>query len=172
LEASNPYAAPSSEVRDVMPEGEVPLAGRGARLGAAILDGLMFALVVYLPIILTSGTANLLTASGDPNYAVFLEGGGSSGLVGLLLLSGVTAWLVHRNGQTIGKKLVGIKVVRSDGSRATLGRIFWLRNVPLMVVGFIPFVGQIVSLVDALLIFRASRQCLHDQIAGTIVIDA
>ena len=57
------------------------------------------------------------------------------GVGGLLTLVAVIGWaiytihLVKRNSQTIGKKLVGIKVVRSDGSHASLGRIFWLRNV-------------------------------------------
>ena len=37
--------------------------------------------------------------------------------------------LVQRNAQTIGKKLMGIKVARKDGSRATLARIFLLRKV-------------------------------------------
>lgn len=172
MEASNPYAAPSTEVRDVVPEGHVPLASRGARLGAALLDGLIAVMVVYVPVIVAAGPENVFTPSYDINYAVLVQEGGAVGLAGLLLLAGVTAWLVHRNGQSIGKKLVGIKVVRSDSSRATLGRIFLVRNLPFMVVGFIPYLGMFVSLVDALLVFRASRQCLHDQVAGTIVIDA
>ncbi len=122
--------------------------------------------------LLLVGPDSLLTASSTLDIAKFLMQGGFPGLLSLLALTGITAWLVHRNGQTIGKKLVGIKVVRTDSSRATLGRILWLRNVPFWVVSFIPVVGQVVSLVDALLIFRASRQCLHDQVAGTIVVDA
>ena len=35
----------------------------------------------------------------------------------------------------------------------------------------IPVVGMFIPFVDALLIFRSSNQCLHDQIADTIVID-
>ena len=33
-------------------------------------------------------------------------------------------------------------------------------------------IGNLISLVDILLIFRSSRQCLHDQLADTIVVDA
>ena len=36
----------------------------------------------------------------------------------------------------------------------------------------VPFVGGLVSLVDALLIFRDDRRCLHDEIADTIVVTA
>jgi uncharacterized RDD family membrane protein YckC len=71
-----------------------------------------------------------------------------------------------RNGQSIAKKLLKIKVVRSDGSRASLGRIFWLRNVVNGLLSIIPAYG----IVDVLFIFGESRQCLHDKIADTIVI--
>jgi uncharacterized RDD family membrane protein YckC len=172
MEASNPYAAPATEVRDVVPEGTTPLAGRGARFGAAFLDGLIMAVVIYLPVLLVAGPDMLLAAGSSLDIAKFVMQGGFVELLAFVALAGITAWMVHRSGQTIGKKLVGIKVVRTDSTRATLGRILWLRNVPFWVVSFIPLVGQIVSLVDALLIFRTSRQCLHDQVAGTIVVDA
>ena len=45
--------------------------------------------------------------------------------------------------QTIAKKLIGIKVVRSDGSRATVGRIFWLRNVVNTLITLIPTTSPI-----------------------------
>jgi uncharacterized RDD family membrane protein YckC len=80
----------------------------------------------------------------------------------------LTILFVSRNGQSIGKKLLGIKVVRSDGSKASLGRIFLLRNVVNTLLGIIPLYG----LVDALLIFGEARQCVHDKIADTIVIKA
>ena len=106
-------------------------------------------------------------------YMALLTGPGALfGLAGLLIWGGVTAYLVHKNGQTLGKKILGIKVVRTDGSRASLGRIFWLRNVIMVLLSMIPIAGMILSLVDSLLIFRESRQCLHDQIAGTIVVKA
>jgi uncharacterized RDD family membrane protein YckC len=63
---------------------------------------------------------------------------------------------------------MGIKVVRKDGSKASLGRIFFLRNVVNIILAFIPLYG----LVDALLIFGESRQCIHDKIADTIVVKA
>jgi uncharacterized RDD family membrane protein YckC len=71
---------------------------------------------------------------------------------------------------------VGIKVARKDGSRASLGRIFWLRNVVNTLVGMVllivPFVGGLYSLIDALMIFGEQRRCCHDYIADTIVIRA
>jgi uncharacterized RDD family membrane protein YckC len=93
---------------------------------------------------------------------------------GTLLLIGFIAWIwltilyVARNGQTIAKKIVGIKVVRSDGSKASLGRIFWLRNVVNSLIGIIP----LYTIIDLLFIFGEQRQCLHDKIADTIVVKA
>ena len=79
---------------------------------------------------------------------------------------------MHKNGQTIGKKLLSIKVVRSDGSRASLARIFWLRNIVNAIPGAIPLLGNLYVLADHLFIFGEKRQCLHDKIADTIVVRA
>jgi uncharacterized RDD family membrane protein YckC len=93
-------------------------------------------------------------------------------ILGLIAFAWLNILFVSRNGQSIAKKLMGIKVVRSDGSKASLGRIFWLRNAVNILIGIIPLLGSLYGLVDALLIFGAPRQCVHDKIADTIVVDA
>ena len=60
----------------------------------------------------------------------------------------------------------------SSGERATIGRLLGLRYLVGWVIAMIPFIGVIYSLLDCLLIFRESRQCLHDNIADTIVVKA
>ena len=78
--------------------------------------------------------------------------------------------LLSRDGQTIGKKILRIRIVRIDTEqnagflRAALLR-FILNNI--IVYATNGFYG----LVDALFIFREDRRCLHDLIAGTHVID-
>jgi uncharacterized RDD family membrane protein YckC len=104
--------------------------------------------------------------------SIFTSTGGYLTMAGWVAVVVITIVLVHRNGQTIGKKLVGIKVVRTNGARASLGRIFWLRNVVNGIPQVIPFVGYIYMLVDHLFIFGDKRQCLHDKIADTIVVTA
>jgi uncharacterized RDD family membrane protein YckC len=89
-------------------------------------------------------------------------------VMGFIAWAWITALLVARYGQTMGKRMLEIKVARSDGSQASLGRIFWLRNVVNYLLGVIPFYG----LIDVLFIFGARRQCLHDLIADTIVVRA
>ena len=162
----NPYAAPAAMVADENP-GELALADRGTRLGAVFLDGLFFGFSMA-PLILVMSLLGPETTNLDAKLGLGMG-------VALLVFAGVVignCYYLHRNGQTLAKKLLGIRVVRRDGSRCGLARIFFARYLPVTVLGLIPFIGGIVSLVDALLIFRDDRRCLHDEIADTIVVRA
>jgi uncharacterized RDD family membrane protein YckC len=169
MNTTNPYAPPRGTVRDVADSSaEHELAGRGARLVAAILDGLIMAIMTYVPFIVVAiALGGFASPEGEVN-------GAAVGTGVLLSCIGLIAWIwitirnVVRNGQTIAKKLMGIKVVRRDGSPVSLGRIFWLRNVVNGLLGVIPLYG----LIDILLIFSADRQCIHDKLADTMVVRA
>ena len=166
----NPYAPPKADVGSGSDLDEhAELAGRGERLGAAILDTIIGGVLVGLPLL--AGMDWNAASAGDWESALSGIGVGLAGL-GLLIYIVVTTYLVNKNGQTIAKKIVGIKVVRSDRSRASLGRIFWLRNVVNAIPGAIPYIGNVYSLVDSLFIFNDARQCIHDKIADTIVVKA
>jgi uncharacterized RDD family membrane protein YckC len=166
---ANPYAPPRAEVRDTVDREESELAGRGERFGAFILDGIIGAVLVGAPLFI--GADFNAMAAQDYKNAFSSTGMGLAGLGSLLLLV-ITVYLVYKNGQTIGKKLVGIKVVRSDFSRASFSRIFWLRNVVNAIPGAIPLLGNLYALIDHLFIFGERRQCLHDKIASTVVVKA
>jgi len=126
-----------------------------------ILDSIILASMVYLPVF----AAALSHPDASDSYAIPFD---------LLMLAGIVGWLwltvmfVARNGQSIGKKITGIKVVRSDGSKASLGRIVLLRNALNLLLTMIPFY----LLADVLLIFSDKQQCAHDKLADTIVIKA
>jgi uncharacterized RDD family membrane protein YckC len=174
MNAPNPYAPPSAPVRD-LPSGDsqFELAGRGTRLGAAIIDGLIVGCVVYVPLFIgMQGPMPVTTNTFEVYEAMLSSRGAPIAGLGFLVWAAITWYLVHRNGQTMGKKLLGIRVVRTDGSRASVARIFWLRNVIMTLISIIPIAGTLAALINVLLIFRESRQCLHDQIAGTIVVKA
>ena len=167
---TNPYAPPQADVRDIADPSLISIvADRGTRLGAAILDGFIFGLMVYMPFFATAG---IIGASGPPENAEAISG--AVGVAFVLALVGFVTWsaimivLLKRNGQSIGKKATGIKVVRSDGSDASLSRLIWLRGVVNWLISIIPFY----FVIDALFIFGESRQCLHDKIADTIVVKA
>jgi uncharacterized RDD family membrane protein YckC len=162
------------------------LAERGARLLAASFDELILlgialpALFGAVPIVthavgLDMPTDPLLIDTGQIEsqlISAMLSGPGFViTVLALLAWCGVTAWLVATNGQTIGKRLVGIKVVRTDGSPASFARIFLLRNVVNFLPTLLPFIGLLYQLViDPIFIFQDSRRCLHDLIADTTVV--
>jgi uncharacterized RDD family membrane protein YckC len=162
---TNPYAPPQAVVQDVVdPQAGIVLADRGARLGAAILDGLLM-LPIYIGLIMAIAGGETSDAAANP---ALVAGGVFVMFVSSITWIWLTVLFVRRNGQTIAKKLLGIKVVRSDGSRASFGRIFWLRNVVNTLIGIVPLYGVI----DILFVFGDTRRCLHDHIADTIVVVA
>jgi uncharacterized RDD family membrane protein YckC len=93
-------------------------------------------------------------------------------LPGYVVAALIQGWSLHAFGGTLGKKLMGLRIVRSDGSRAGFVRLFFARGGAAVIPAFIPLVNFVWGLLDTLLIFRDSRQCLHDQIADTIVVSA
>ena len=160
----NPYAPPQAIVEDIVdPFEKVVLADRSTRLGAAILDGFIFAGLVYLPLMVTLG---LNSAAGENDSETLVLIGSALAMMGFVVWIGLTIRYVLRNGQSIAKKITGIKVVRSDGSPVNLGRIFWMRNVANGILSIIPLYG----LIEILFIFSESRQCIHDKLADTIVV--
>jgi len=168
MNTANPYAPPQATVKDVA-DPDATAAGRGTRLVGIILDTIILVVMVYIPLIVGMRLNGPLTLSNGHFNPMAMYGAGSwLPLIGFIAWCWLTILFVARNGQSIGKKMLGIKVVRSDGSRASLGRIFLLRNVVNTLLGMVPFYG----LVDALLIFGEARQCVHDKIADTIVIKA
>ena len=170
-----------------MPPRSAPgsLAERGSRLLAATLDELIL-LAISLPMIIGAIPAMVALVGGAVGGEADVEsldtmsvlrtmvGGPGTTITVLALIAWcvITAWLVATNGQSIGKRLVGIKVVRTDGSRASFARIFLLRNVVNGLPNLLPYVGWLYQLIDPLLIYQESRQCLHDRIADTIVVRA
>lgn len=170
MNTPNPYAAPRAAVADISSGEQSAAADRSVRLAAAILDGIIIMAIIYIPLLIGGGAGILTAALTGTVPAV----GSAFGIWALVAVIGCIAWLwltivyVARNGQTIAKKMLGIKVVRSDGSKASLGRIFWLRNFVNGLLGIIPFY----QLVDVLFIFGDQRQCLHDKIADTSVVKA
>jgi uncharacterized RDD family membrane protein YckC len=168
---NNPYAAPSAVVDDVPAfsgnDLEARKASRGQRLGAALLDGLIAGLCMA-PVIVIG-----VMASRQGSAAGISATGGIFAVVGLVLLIALVVYnciLLSRNGQTIGKRTLNIKVVRTDGSQVPLSRFILMRWLPVTLLGVIPFIGRFIGLVDSCMIFGADKRCLHDRIADTIVI--
>ncbi|MDA1349552.1 MAG: RDD family protein [Chloroflexi bacterium] len=129
------------------------MAGRGSKLGAKILDGLaLFMMYILIAI-------SFIADAPGAFALIFL-------LIGLGILVMQVVWLA-KDGQTIGKKLVGIKIVlASTGQNGGFVPNVLLRAWLNALIYIVPMYG----LIDILFIFRSDRRCIHDLIAGTAVV--
>jgi uncharacterized RDD family membrane protein YckC len=165
-----PNASPS--VSSPPAAGHVRYAGFWIRFVARLIDGVLLGVVnaiIRIPLVVMLGV-------GFGDGRVFARGG--SGLVflpavmGLLGISVIISialavvyevYFVSTRGGTIGKLVLGLKIVRADGSPMTaglaLGRYFaqWLSGA-ILLIGYI-MAG-----------FDAEKRALHDHICQTRVI--
>ncbi|OZC03073.1 RDD family protein [Rubricoccus marinus] len=138
-----------------------PLASPWKRLGAVILDSLIgFGLA--LP-------GLMLIGIGEETNADVFEALGALVFVGALLaLMVYQVILLSRDGQTIGKRVLNLRIVDAhDGHNPGFLRAFVVRSVLMGVLSIIP----LVSLIDALMVFTENHQTLHDRLATTVVED-
>ena len=166
MNEENPYAPPKAEVADVA-DSRSQLASRGARLGGAVIDAII-SWIVLMPLMYYTGFWQSAML-GQVNYGLQLALS-AAGIVLFLLLNG---YLLSKRGQTIGKRLVGTRIVSvTDEQILPLWKVFALRYVPISIIAQVPLIGNVIALIDVLFIFRDDRRCLHDLIAGTKVINA
>ncbi|RPE81375.1 RDD family protein [Vulcaniibacterium tengchongense] len=164
MEQQNPYQSPQTQVQDY--SGDLRLAGRGKRLGAALLDAVI-AIVVMLPIMFAGGYFATMS-DGGPGIGVQLLWG----VVGLAVFFAIQYVPLKNSGQTWGKKIVGIRIVDMEGRQPDLGVLLGRRYLFANGIGLVPLVGGLISLVNVLFIFRSDRRCLHDVVADTQVVEA
>lgn len=157
------------------------LADRGARLGAFLVDW-GCELVASLPGLLVLGSSFLTIALGamqgkrvdvsELDVGKLILGGCLLGFANLALLI-VQVWMISTRGQSIGKRLIGIKIVRfADGSPAGFVHGWLLRNFVNGIIGCLPWIGLVYKIVDNCFIFGDARRCIHDLIAQTKVVKA
>lgn len=79
-------------------------------------------------------------------------------------------YLLAKRGQTIGKRVVGIRIVRSDFGAVGFGRLMVLRWLSIDAISLLQALGNWIYLVDVVFIFNQSRKCLHDYLADTVVV--
>jgi uncharacterized RDD family membrane protein YckC len=164
----DPYRAPAAAVIDVPLGGQAAeLARRLTRLAASILDSLIYMAGVFLAVV--------------PLFVFIDTSGGASEDLFMLAFLGLMAvtmgplfilnlYFLHRDGQTLGKKALKIRIVRTNDERASLGRIFFLRMLVPGVFGAVPIVGMFFPIADVLFIFGEQRRCIHDYLADTKVV--
>ncbi len=173
MEDYKPFAPPTAPVADVFDRGDSPfpleLAERSARLGASLLDGLIllvpFGLIYGIVLALYHQEFRFLVAVTHRwDFKMGMT------LFGSLLYLAINGRFLAKDGQTLGKKACSIRIAKPDGTVPSLMDSYVKRNLLVTVIRLIPVLGSIFVLADALCIFRNKRKCLHDDLAGTIVI--
>jgi uncharacterized RDD family membrane protein YckC len=108
-------------------------------------------------------------------------------LVAWLAIVVTQVWMLVTRAQTIGKKAMGIYVMRVDGQIPNIGWLLVREFAIPVLTTVMRFIGQsnqntfgvvinalavILWLTDVLFIFGPTRQCLHDFLADTHVVKA
>jgi uncharacterized RDD family membrane protein YckC len=148
-----------------------PLASWGSRVGAQLLDALILVIPSAILIALVLG---VFLAGSD-------VGGVITAIIAFFLYIVVALFYAPvlmaregaRNGQTWGKQILGITVIRDNGQQIDLGfgflREFVVKNLLFGVVG--GFFAGIPTLVDYLWpLWDDENRCLHDMVVSTHVV--
>lgn len=81
-------------------------------------------------------------------------------------------WLLHaRYGQTVGKRLLRLKVISPETGLPPSFQAAAYRAAFYTVITLTPALGPLIAAMDGLHVFlNDRRQCFHDMLAGTIVV--
>lgn len=187
---TDPYKAPDTII-DIAKGGMVDvgvlLASRWSRLGAAIIDNIIGALVsIALVGLVFDGQSSfevgrVAETEVQINFLQLLI----ETVMGWALFLAIHGYYLKTKGQTFGKMLLKIQMVDYHTENILdLMKIVTLRYVPLWIIGLVlsfcivkpeytPYGSllAILLLVNYLFIFGPEKRCIHDYIAGTKVVD-
>ncbi len=149
----------------------LPYAGRIVRLAAWIID-----VIIVIAIIVILAVAGVGGNALDPDAEATVAESLVSAAVGF----GYFFLLTMAFGATLGKMLLGLRVVDASGNKAGAGSIFTRELIARALGSLVAAVlgsnignavGFVIFLVIAIMIlFNAKRQGLHDKAAGTYVV--
>ena len=157
----------------------VPYASWGSRLGAILLDSLVASVLTIVP-----GIIGVVIAFKDAETQIspdpvtgldtveFTGGVNPVGVIILVLAGlfyfGFTIWNLAirqgKTGQSLGKKILGISVVRQDNGRFLGAGAGFLRWLVAQVLGGICFINYLWPLWDE------KKQTWHDMVVSSVVI--
>lgn len=171
--SDNPYAAPAAHIQEIQSADDALLpSSRSRRLGAQCLNAVCGVLLVAV-----GGFAGAFVFYQSQSAAASSEVESDAAAAILISVSicaaiwiGLNLYLLAMAGQSVGKKLLGIRVARLDGTKPSLGRLVFLRYLLPRCIAAIPLLGAVFVLADYLLIFGEARRCVHDYMADTQVV--
>ena len=163
--AGQPYCATCKteqllDVRSGVDRTQLRFSGFWQRAGAYMLDYLIQLVGMYAIFIPIGLLGAMSSKGGDPSlWFLLLYPIGFA-----VVISYEALMLSMKNGQTVGKMALRIRVVRPDGSPITRGQA-WGRAVMRLILGCLIIVDYVVYF------FTDEKTTLHDMAAGTRVVD-
>lgn len=163
--------APAEAIAEV---GGLQYKGAAIRLLAFIVDCIILLIIFYL-FNLVSGSRLLVNAVSEEVFnSLTWHQWALLGILGVYFVS-FWAW----RGQTPGKMLLGVKIVKSDGSRIGIVRVlvrFIVYFFYLLLWGFagsrIPVLVLFFIVILIIIAVNKRKRGIHDFIAGTVVINS
>lgn len=172
--AGSPYAPPSAALTSdeaFYAGGEVVYAGFWKRVAAYMIDAMVIGVATQIVQLVVMGVFFGLSASSMSNpETMFASGTGILFVMALYLVplamnaAYYAAFHASSKQATLGKMAVGIKVVRTDGTRISLARgvgRFFATILSSLTLG----IGFLMAA------FTDRKQALHDMICDTLVVD-
>jgi len=193
MEADIPAPMPSviAALREEVRQDQtlrLELASRGQRLAAKVIDWLTILIplvAMLMPLMDTAFEAEIRAHQNDPTALMemlqkrieYMQSTGDPAILTMSWLSVIVLIVMIVNivmlgvrGQSIGKLLTGIHIVRvQDGSRAGFLKAVLLRWFLFSIIESIRSIGPVLMLGNIMLIFRKDRRCMHDLVADTMV---
>ncbi len=133
-------------------------AGFWVRMAAFLIDNILITAFSVLALVLSTGAE-----IGDVLAQISWSSFGSATIVSQALFAAYFTFTIGRWGQTIGKSMLGLQVVRKDGSRLSYMRSFaryWSYNLS----AFPLFLGFL------LIALTSQQRGLHDYVCDTRVV--
>ncbi|MFA1821043.1 RDD family protein [Virgibacillus oceani] len=122
------------------------------RLAALLMDAILIGITISIAIVIFDlDTSDRAVQTGESLFSL------------LYFVLVPVLWY----GYTVGKRLVGIRIVKMDGSNVTLGTILLRYAITGFIYGLSLGIALIVSIFMVAL--REDKRTIHDFIAGTYV---
>lgn len=182
------------------PQIEVDLAPPMKRIGAVILNSVLN-IAAYIPLIISvlageSGYLQRVSASKEMTLPEINMTWLMIGIAVLVVYGAVQIYFMSKDGQSLGKKMLGIRVLKTDGSNPGFFGTVFMREVAYyfllgLAAGVVAYVAQsitgnpdmfdllsnllqlaaYVACVVMLFKVKSDRRTLQDYLANTVVVE-
>ncbi|MBM4791488.1 RDD family protein [Streptomyces sioyaensis] len=164
--AGDPYGGQYGQPADPL-AGMPPLANRGRRLVARIIDAIIIGVPVGIIMSVIVGGVNYFSTDSDQARAQWTVSGVT--MLAYLIYEGL---MLSSRGQTLGKMAMKIRVAMLSNGSIPTPQAGWTRAAVYTLPEIVPCCGFVFWLINVLWCTwdKPYQQCLHDKAAKTVVV--